>query len=57
MAKKTVLSDLDSAKLEMMRIRFRMVMGEAVAPHVIKNARKNVAKMTRLAQANEGKDA
>ena len=57
MAKKTVLSDLDSAKLEMVRIRFRMVMGEAVAPHVIKNARKNVAKMTRLAQANEGKDA
>jgi ribosomal protein L29 len=43
-----VISEVETAKQELMRIRFRRVLGEAVPAHVIKNARKNVAKCVRL---------
>lgn len=48
--KKTLQSsdaELSSAKIEAMRIRFRRVLGEAVQPHVIKQVRKNIAKLTK----------
>ena len=37
-------SELEVAKLEAMRIRFRRVLGETVPAHTIKQVRKNVAK-------------
>lgn len=49
--------DLDSARQEAMRIRFRRVLGENVSAHVIKNARKNIAKCVRLLQNKEDKNA
>jgi ribosomal protein L29 len=48
--------ELDEAKREMMRIRFRRVLGESVSAHVIKNARKNVAKCVRSLENGEGKN-
>ena len=57
--KKTVeaTADVDAAKLEAMRIRFRRVLGESVSAHVVKNARKNIAKCVRLLQNKEEKNA
>ena len=57
--KKTVEAtvDVDAAKLEAMRIRFRRVLGESVSAHVVKNARKNIAKCVRLLQNKEEKNA
>ena len=53
-----VSSDLSEAKLEAMRIRFRTVLGETVPAHVVRNARKNIAKCVREAEQNErGKNA
>jgi ribosomal protein L29 len=49
-------SELDSAKHEVMRIRFRRVLGESVPAHVIKNARKNVAKCVRSLENGEEKN-
>ena len=40
----SVGSDLETAKLEAMRIRFRRVLGETVPAHTIKQVRKNIAK-------------
>ncbi|MCR5225203.1 MAG: 50S ribosomal protein L29 [Alphaproteobacteria bacterium] len=60
MAKKKVVEstgDVDAAKLEAMRIRFRRVLGESVSAHVVKNARKNIAKCVRLLQNKEEKNA
>ena len=54
---KTVNAELDAAKLERMRIRFRRVLGESVSAHVVKNARKNVAKCVISSENSEGKDA
>ena len=54
---KTAFSELDAAKLERMRIRFRRVLGESVSAHVVKNARKNVAKCVISSENSEGKDA
>ncbi|MDR2646451.1 MAG: 50S ribosomal protein L29 [Holosporaceae bacterium] len=45
---KSVASEVETAKREFMRIRFRRVLGEAVPAHIIKNARKNIAKCVRL---------
>ncbi len=36
--------ELEAAKLEAMRIRFRRVLGETVPAHTIKQVRKNIAK-------------
>jgi ribosomal protein L29 len=44
---KSVIVDVEAAKREFMRIRFRRVLGEAVPAHVIKNTRKNIAKCVR----------
>ncbi len=54
---KIACAELDAAKLEMMRIRFRRVLGESVSAHVIKNARKSVAKCVKSLESSEGKDA
>ena len=55
--KKVDMSEVDAAKLELMRIRFRRVLGEGVSAHVIKNARKNVAKCVKSLKINEEKNA
>ena len=59
MAKKeeTTNAELDAARLERMRIRFRRVLGESVSAHVVKNARKSVAKCVISSENSEGKDA
>jgi ribosomal protein L29 len=59
MAKKenTANAELDAARLERMRIRFRRVLGESVSAHIVKNARKNVAKCVISSENSEGKDA
>ncbi|MDR1235522.1 MAG: 50S ribosomal protein L29 [Holosporaceae bacterium] len=49
-------AELDAAKMEVMRIRFRRVLGESVSAHVIKNSRKNVAKCVRSLENGEGKN-
>jgi ribosomal protein L29 len=54
---KTANAELDAARLERMRIRFRRVLGESVSAHVVKNARKNVAKCVISSENSEGKDA
>lgn len=54
---KVDLSELEAAKLELMRIRFRRVLGETVAPHLIKSTRKNIAKCVKSLGINEGKNA
>ena len=54
---KTANAELDAARLERMRIRFRRVLGESVSAHVVKNARKNVAKCVISLENSEGKDA
>lgn len=51
------VSELELARQEAMRIRFRRVLGENVSAHVIKNARKNIAKCVRLLQNKEEKNA
>ena len=38
------ISEIEAAKRELMRIRFRRVLGQSVSAHLIKNARKNIAK-------------
>ncbi|MDR0555672.1 MAG: 50S ribosomal protein L29 [Holosporaceae bacterium] len=48
--------EVDSAKHELMRIRFRRVLGETVAPHVVKKARKNVAKCIRDRDCGDSKN-
>lgn len=55
--KKTALGEVDTAKLEMMRIRFRRALGDSVAAHVIKKARKNIAKCVKSVQQNEVNNA
>ncbi len=50
-------AELDAAKLEAMRLRFRRVLGESVSAHVIKNARKNISKCVKSLQNNEVKNA
>lgn len=37
-------SELEAAKLEAMRVRFRRVLGETVPAHTIRQVRKNIAK-------------
>lgn len=37
-------SELETAKMEAMKIRFRRVLGETVPAHTIKQVRKNIAK-------------
>ena len=50
-------SELDTLKLEAMRIRFRRVLGgEAVPAHTIRQVRKNIAKCVISAEMR-GKDA
>ena len=52
-------SELETAKMEAMRIRFRRVLGETVPPHMIKKVRKDIAKCVKeLSNADmRGKDA
>jgi hypothetical protein len=43
-----IFGDLENAKKEAMRLRFRRVFGEAPAPHVVKGARRKVAECARI---------
>ena len=50
MAKKKVesaVTELESARMEAMRVRFRRVLGESVPAHTIRNVRKNIARCVR----------
>ncbi|MDR2068115.1 MAG: 50S ribosomal protein L29 [Holosporaceae bacterium] len=53
----SLVDELEAAKMEMMRIRFRRILGESVPAHRIKNVRKDVAKCVRLLHSGEGKNA
>lgn len=55
--KKVSLSEIDNAKLEAMRLRFRRALGESVSAHVVKNTRKNIAKCVKLLQNGEEENA
>ena len=44
MADKVVRTDIENAKYEYMKLRFRRVLGEQVNSHLVMNARKAVAK-------------
>lgn len=55
--KKLAMDEVENAKLELMRIRFRKVLGESVSAHIIKNARKSVAKCVKSLQSEEEKNA
>ncbi|MDR0968163.1 MAG: 50S ribosomal protein L29 [Holosporaceae bacterium] len=52
----SLTAELDAAKRECMRIRFRKILGESVSAHIIKNARKNVAKCVRSLANGEVKN-
>jgi ribosomal protein L29 len=52
-----LVDELEAAKMEMMRIRFRRILGESVPAHKVKNARKNVAKCVRSLHGSEVKNA
>jgi ribosomal protein L29 len=49
----SLIVELETAKRELMRIRFRRVLGESVSAHIIKNARKNIAKCVRSLESGE----
>jgi ribosomal protein L29 len=52
------VAELEAAKREAMRIRFRRVLGETVSAHAIKSARKNIASCVRsMKNEMRGKDA
>lgn len=62
MAKKALkaeASDLEAAKMEAMRIRFRRVLGETVPAHTVRKVRKDIANCVRAMSCKEvrGKDA
>jgi ribosomal protein L29 len=44
----TAFGDLENAKKEAMRLRFRRVFGEVPAPHIAKEARRKVAECARI---------
>lgn len=50
-------SELEAMKMEAMRIRFRKVLGETVAPHIIKKTRKDIAKCVKSLNSSGEKDA
>ncbi|MDR2724251.1 MAG: 50S ribosomal protein L29 [Holosporaceae bacterium] len=54
--KKSLSEEVDTAKIELLRIRFRRVLGESVSAHVIKNARKNIAKCVRSLENGDKKN-
>lgn len=47
----SIFGELEESKLELMRIRFRAVLGETVSSHSVRLARRNIAKCTRLIEA------
>lgn len=49
--------ELTEAKMDMYKIRVRRAMGESVAPHVIKETRKRIAKCVKSLENSEVKDA
>ncbi|MDR1982894.1 MAG: 50S ribosomal protein L29 [Holosporaceae bacterium] len=53
---KSLIGELESAKMEAMRIRFRKILGESISGHIIKNARKNIAKCVRSLENKGGKN-
>ncbi|MBR1734417.1 MAG: 50S ribosomal protein L29 [Alphaproteobacteria bacterium] len=52
----TTNTELETAKLEAMRIRFRKVLGETVPAHTIRQVRKNIAKCV-ISDKMRGKNA
>jgi ribosomal protein L29 len=50
------IAEIEAAKRELMRIRFRRVLGESVPAHLIKNARKNIAKCVRSHENGDSTD-
>ncbi|MDR0631929.1 MAG: 50S ribosomal protein L29 [Holosporaceae bacterium] len=53
---KSSMAELEAAKMELMRIRFRMVLGESVSAHIIKNTRKSIAKCVKSLENGEMKN-
>lgn len=55
----SAVAELESAKMEAMRIRFRKVLGESVPSHTVRNVRKNIARCVRSLKNEEmrGKNA
>ena len=49
-----IVAELKSARMEIMKIRFRKVLGEGAPPHVVRNIRKSVAKLV-VSLSVEGK--
>jgi len=54
--KESLVAELNEAKRDAMKIRFRRVLGESVSGHLIKNARKNIAKCVRSLESGEMKN-
>jgi ribosomal protein L29 len=50
------MAEIEAAKKEFMRIRFRRVLGESVPAHLIKNTRKNIAKCVRSRENGANRD-
>ncbi|MDR3179714.1 MAG: 50S ribosomal protein L29 [Holosporaceae bacterium] len=57
MAKKNVVDEVESAKREAMRLRFRRVLGEAVPSHTIREIRRKIARQLKNNCEMRGKDA
>ncbi|MDR2682167.1 MAG: 50S ribosomal protein L29 [Holosporaceae bacterium] len=57
MAKKNTASEIEAAKREAMRIRFRRVLGETIPSHTIREIRRKIAKQVKNNCEMRGKDA
>ncbi|GHU10756.1 hypothetical protein FACS189449_00820 [Alphaproteobacteria bacterium] len=58
MVDNSLTAEVEAAKREAMRIRFRRVMGETVPSHTVKQIRRKIAKCVKeLDSCERGKDA
>ncbi|GHT95534.1 hypothetical protein FACS1894122_13120 [Alphaproteobacteria bacterium] len=58
MADNSLTTEVEAAKREAMRIRFRKILGETVPSHTVKEIRRKIAKCVKeLDSCERGKDA
>lgn len=53
--KKDLLKDVENARMEYMKIRFRVAMGEQIKAHEIKAAKRKISDAVRAASTAENK--
>jgi ribosomal protein L29 len=51
---KSIATELETAKMEAMKARFRKVLGESVSSHVVQGIRRKIAECTRALRIGKG---